>query len=57
MIYNVGKCNSFEFKGCSPHLRGPVETGDDAMFGPVFVIEEPTERETGATTQISGGRQ
>lgn len=33
----------------SPYLRGPVQTGDDSMFGPVIVIEQPTEGQTGPT--------
>lgn len=38
------------------YLRGPVETGDNAMFRPVFVIEEPTEGQAGATAQVSESR-
>lgn len=38
---------------CGPHLRGPVKAGDYAMFGPVFIVEESTEGQTGAATQVS----
>lgn len=38
-------------------LRGPVETGDHTMFRPVLIIEEPTEGQTGTTTQVSERRQ
>lgn len=43
--------------GCRPHLRGPVEAGDDAMLWPVFIIEESAEGQTGAAAQVSGKKR
>lgn len=37
------------------HLRGPVQTGDDAVFGPVFVVEESAEGQAGAAALVSEG--
>lgn len=40
----------------SLYLRGPVQTGDDPPLWPTLIIEQTTERETGATLQISERR-
>lgn len=39
-----------------PHLRGPVQAGDDAMLRPVLIIEEPAQRQAGARAHVSGQR-
>lgn len=39
-----------------PHLGGPVQAGDDAMLGPVLIIEEPAQRQAGPRAQVSEQR-
>lgn len=48
--------DSWEPPVCVAHLRGPVQAGDDAMLGPVLVVEESAQRQAGPRAQVSGKR-